>query len=393
MVITSMPTPKANQDCPLLTMLHRDAIDYLLLITDCPTTVKNLGRTCRQLRAHAAAIHDHMLALQLDGSREVDPDRRLTLPTLVPSPDDAALRSRQLLSTLVRPATSAKRVQCFLVRRKALFSRFDFYAQNGPGGRSERLLSARRNAFASSVYTIRLLDRPVAEIYFDRATSSFSLVELGSDETQQMQSQQQQRKGKGTAGRKAACKELAPSLQVSIHRSRVRPRSLKVKLPGVTKPTGAPTAVEVSSPDSPASTTCSDSSYSSSSVAGSSVASPIRDSDQLAHKDIADAASAAAAAPQFVNIEPRWDEGLKHYVLRYYGRAKLASVKNVQLRQKSEHVEQQLKLGKLDEAEVSYLVGKMDDDRFNIDFKDGFSFLSAFALAIVIIDSPSFISL
>jgi len=40
--------------------------------------------------------------------------------------------------------------------------------------------------------------------------------------------------------------------------------------------------------------------------------------------------------------------------------------------------------------DVSFLVGKVADDKFNVDFKSPFSFLHAFALSLVVMDSSFF---
>ena len=259
------------------------------------------------------------------------------------------------LACLTRPATANRRTECFLVRRRApFFSRFDFFLQLSTGGQNFRLFSARKNTLNASAYTIRIMHKVVGQIYYDRNSNLFQLVQCDPRQETGRRLSRQERQAQST-------------LDVSIHRSRIRPRTLRVSLPGVNALTFA-------------------------------AASRNQDCGWIeattSKAQVAPWPSVSNSEPclQFVNIEPRWDDSLRHYVLRYYGRAKLASVKNVQLKSKSRNAKEDGKLGRENEADVHFLVGKVEDDFFNVDFKHGFSFLTAFALAVVIVDSPNSIT-
>ncbi|KAF0985009.1 hypothetical protein FDP41_000048 [Naegleria fowleri] len=75
------------------------------------------------------------------------------------------------------------------------------------------------------------------------------------------------------------------------------------------------------------------------------------------------------------NKFPVWNERLKAYVLNFNGRVTMASVKNFQLVEPN------------NPNKVFLQFGKVDEDRFNIDFKYPLSALQAFSIAISSFDS------
>jgi len=80
----------------------------------------------------------------------------------------------------------------------------------------------------------------------------------------------------------------------------------------------------------------------------------------------------------FKNREPKWNAESQMYQLDFRGRATHASCKNIQLTKRDG-----------DQSAAELLMGKVDGDKFNVDFQYPFSALQAFAFALVIFDNSS----
>ena len=80
----------------------------------------------------------------------------------------------------------------------------------------------------------------------------------------------------------------------------------------------------------------------------------------------------------FKNREPKFNAESQMYQLDFRGRATHASCKNIQLTRRD---------GDQNSAEL--LMGKVDNDKFNVDFQYPYSALQAFAFALIIFDNSS----
>ena len=88
----------------------------------------------------------------------------------------------------------------------------------------------------------------------------------------------------------------------------------------------------------------------------------------------------AAGLQVFMNKDPEWSEEQQMPVLDFWGRAELASSKNMQLTPRE-----------VDEEAIDYhfLLGKVNDDDFNVDVCGPFSVLQATAIAVIVFDNAT----
>jgi len=367
-----------DQRCLLLDLLDRDSLDCVLMAAQHGSSshlLARLGQTCTAFRKLSERVRcDVVLQRLSDGWDPEKPAESLPLPS-------ALCEGGSFLDALTEPSRGQKRVMCYVTRKRGVRASFGFHLQLPPGMGDLQCFSARRHVLGRArglCYTISLHRTVVAEVWYD-ADGNFSLVERrggaaagaappskaspskaspkalpsqfvaakegdddggddhsGGDPTGgcwPIKAQPLLRpKVLPAAGGKAAVRESdSLAMQVLIRRSRIRPRSVRVKIPA---------------------------------------------QGQSPH------------ASEFVNLEPRWDDVLKHYVLKYHGRATRASVKNVQLQPADRAVANGTRHPSFDG--VAFLVGKVGDDRFNVDFMSPFSFLHAFALSLIIVDSAYF---
>ena len=78
------------------------------------------------------------------------------------------------------------------------------------------------------------------------------------------------------------------------------------------------------------------------------------------------------------NREPKWNPQSNMYQLDFNGRATLASCKNIQLHPKNGA-----------DSDVVFLMGKVEENKFNVDFKAPLSCMQAFAFALIVFDNSS----
>uniref|UniRef100_A0A7S2DIW8 Myosin motor domain-containing protein n=1 Tax=Haptolina brevifila TaxID=156173 RepID=A0A7S2DIW8_9EUKA len=100
--------------------------------------------------------------------------------------------------------------------------------------------------------------------------------------------------------------------------------------------------------------------------------------DGLEEKLKAAATGRGVGISVFKNREPKWNAESQMYQLDFRGRATHASCKNIQLTRKDG-----------DQSDAQMLMGKVDDNKFNVDFQYPFSALQAFAFALVVFDNSS----
>ena len=80
------------------------------------------------------------------------------------------------------------------------------------------------------------------------------------------------------------------------------------------------------------------------------------------------------------NLKPEWNEEMDCYCLNFYGRVKKASAKNFQI---------------IYPEDPDYIVlqhGKVSRDEFNIDFREPFNYVSAFAISLISIGKKRVVS-
>eukprot|EP00962_Isochrysis_galbana_P058852 scaffold32195_cov122-Isochrysis_galbana.AAC.6 len=360
-VVFPDPTPDAangSPRCLLLEMLDQDALDCVLLAVQRESVqvlLARLGQTCKAFRRLSEKVRSDVVLQRL--STRWDPAAPCPpVPSGLP-------QARRFLDALTERSRGQKRVLCYVTRQRGMRAVFEFHVQLATGPNDLQCFTARRHMLGRArglCYTILLQQKPVAEVWYNSIDGTFYLYEPGlhpdeagperSDDSGALSCWPSQGRvwPMGSPKRK-----VQPSLKVSIRRSRIRPRSVRVVIPPTT------TAKN----------------------------SSIKWAKHCAGEPIGGGDAGEEEGTEFVNLEPRWDDVLKHYVLKYHGRATRASVKNVQL---------QPALGAYTAGSspsfdnVGFLVGKVADDKFNVDFKAPFSFLHAFALSLIIIDSSFF---
>mmetsp|Transcript_1210 Transcript_1210/g.3975 ORF Transcript_1210/g.3975 Transcript_1210/m.3975 type:complete len:411 (+) Transcript_1210:120-1352(+) len=365
--IVVFPEPRPEDDpssrCLLLEMLDQDALDCVLLAVEqesMQVLLARLAQTCKAFRRLSEKVRSDVVLQRL--STRWDPATpNVPTPTGLPS-------ARRFLDALTERSRGQKRVLCYVTRQRGLRAAFNFHVQLESGPNDLPCFTARRHMLGRArglCYSILLHKKIVAEVWYNSYDGNFYLYEPGmhgdeapsGDDSSAISCWPGQSRVWPMGSPK---KKVQPSLKVSIRRSRIRPRSVHVVIPP-----SAPIKPASKWPILP-------------------VLSALGDKIEQA-KPAESACGAEGDGFEFVNLEPRWDEALKHYVLKYYGRATRASVKNVQLQPAPGAYSHPTNFD-----DVAFLVGKVADDKFNVDFKSPFSFLHAFALSLIIIDSSFF---
>ena len=80
------------------------------------------------------------------------------------------------------------------------------------------------------------------------------------------------------------------------------------------------------------------------------------------------------------NLKPEWNEDMDCYCLNFYGRVKKASAKNFQICYPD------------DQDNILLQHGKVKEDEYNIDFREPFNPLMAFAVSLVAIGKKRVVS-
>jgi hypothetical protein len=346
--------------CLLLEMLDQDALDCVLLAVQRESVqvlVARLGQTCKAFRRLSEKVRSDVVLQRL--STRWDPAAPCpTVPSGLP-------QTRRFLDALTERSRGQKRVLCYVTRQRGMRALFQFHVQLETSANDLLCFTARRHVLGRArglCYTILLQQKAVAEVWYNSTDGTFYLYEPGLHADDSAASPESSEDSgaltcwpsQGRVWPMASPKrKVQPSLKVSIRRSRIRPRSVRVIIPPSALPKNSASRWAKHTPGEP----------------------------------MAAGESSADEGIEFVNLEPRWDDVLKHYVLKYHGRATRASVKNVQL-QPAKGAYAAGRTPAFDH--VGFLVGKVADDKFNVDFKAPFSFLHAFALSLIIIDSSFF---
>lgn len=83
---------------------------------------------------------------------------------------------------------------------------------------------------------------------------------------------------------------------------------------------------------------------------------------------------------KLANLKPEWNQDMDCYCLNFYGRVKKASAKNFQI------------IYPDDPDNIILQHGKVNRDEFNIDFREPFNFVIAFAISLVSIGKKRVVS-
>ena len=247
-------------------------------------------------------------------------------------------RHTELKAMLVEPSCTQRPVQCYVLRTKSRLgsSKFDFYMS----------ISASKDMYCftgkktSGVYVISLDqdgtkagENIIGNLKVDKKAMEYTLYDGGA----------------APGDKKAAGKELRREFMhvhfINSLRNR-NPGAMEVALPAV----DADGAAALFQPQ-------------------------VEGKDTLEERIKKEKPSDATI---FKNREPKWNEETQIYQLDFRGRATHASCKNIQLTYKG---------GGEDSAQM--LMGKVDENKFNVDFNYPFSALQAFAFSLVIFDNSS----
>lgn len=100
----------------------------------------------------------------------------------------------------------------------------------------------------------------------------------------------------------------------------------------------------------------------------------------------------AGGAYNLQTVKAKWDETLQAYSLPFFGRAKVASAKNLQLIPcpagtdknglNSSHSGRKAKEDDEDQSSIYFMMGKLSKDVYALDFRAPVRVLEAFAIAV-----------
>ena len=247
-------------------------------------------------------------------------------------------RHTELKAMLVEPSCTQRPVQCYVLRTKSRLgsSKFDFYMS----------ISASKDMYcftgkkSSGVYVISLDqdgtkagENIIGNLKVDKKAMEYTLYDGGA----------------APGDKKAAGKELRREFMhvhfINSLRNR-NPGAMEVALPAV----DADGAAALFQPQ-------------------------VEGKDTLEERIKKEKPSDATI---FKNREPKWNEETQIYQLDFRGRATHASCKNIQLTYKGGG-----------ENDAQMLMGKVDENKFNVDFNFPFSAMQAFAFSLVIFDNSS----
>ena len=276
-----------------------------------------------------------------DGGKVSDDQLRGLLHSVLGS------RHADLRSLLLEPACSSKLVRCYVVRHKSRMGgghRFDFFMSLSPTNDMYCFTGKKQSVAKGCYYSISLdqeeskrskaatTDSFIGKVRSDRKSMEYTLYDDGAaPET----------KEKGTLRRELLYVNFINSL-----RNR-NPGAMEVIVPRV-DPEGKPVMVR------PA---------------------------QVGQDGLAERHKNPAKVNDLVSLknrEPKWNPASNMYQLDFQGRATMASCKNIQLHAKDGP-----------DNDICFLMGKVDDNKFNIDFKHPMSCLQAFAFALIVFDNSS----
>jgi len=248
---------------------------------------------------------------------------------------------------LTEPAFSKKMVRCFVVRHKSRMGggRFDFFMSISKED-DMYCFTAKKHSVAKGCYYSISLDQDdqkrskaggsesfIGKVRSDRKSQEYTLYDDGANP-------EGKEKEKGPLRRELLFVNFVNSL-----RNR-NPGSMQVVVPATDKATGDAKPIRPTTPDATL-------------------------AERAKRRDMSELAS-------LKNREPKWNPVSNMYQLDFHGRATLASCKNIQL-----HVEDG------DPHDVSFLMGKVEENKFNVDFKGPFSCLQAFAFTLAVFDNSS----